>query len=212
MTFNDAPRVKRKFQPDIRTFLSAPDDGAVTDENARSAHSAAKSYALPESIQSSLLSVGMRVRKAVPGGYRNAQLELAGKDENATSEPLAEMSTFQTNAPRELQPFCGLHKVGGLALPAEYSTPRARPVQQQLINGYLAPTIFTAKSLQPGKRMLEEAETEEQTSQMDWSLQVRPKARPSGRRQRQQRAVQSVDVVMRTQDDFEEAPFLMPRG
>lgn len=75
---------------------------------------------LPPSVQANLLSVGMRVRKSVPEGYKTvgpSAFKLW-----TDNSPLPTPTT--TRAPkansRELLPFCGINKVGGLATQPEF--------------------------------------------------------------------------------------------
>ncbi|KAF2230064.1 hypothetical protein EV356DRAFT_509477 [Viridothelium virens] len=70
----------------------------------------------PAHVQSSLLQVGLRVRKSVPEGYKThktlggeSALELAP----TSSAPAAMETDNETARPRELEPFCGIHRVGG---------------------------------------------------------------------------------------------------
>lgn len=81
---------------------------------------------LPATVQSNLLSVGMRVRKSVPEGYKtgsysaftlfsdnsSARASMAGEQR---AETRADNVTTRTRPrARELTPFCGLHSIGGL--------------------------------------------------------------------------------------------------
>lgn len=75
---------------------------------------------LPADTQASLLSVGMRVRKSVPEGYKTHKtLGEAGFPFPSTAPPVASAPprpAYNTaGSSRELAPFCGLHKVGGWA-------------------------------------------------------------------------------------------------
>ncbi|KAM3068440.1 hypothetical protein ACMFMG_009579 [Clarireedia jacksonii] len=63
---------------------------------------------LPHPIQSSLLSVGMRIRKSVPEGYKTGSPPSTITPKYRGTRPRAGM--------RELTPFCGLMKTGGLAV------------------------------------------------------------------------------------------------
>ena len=85
---------------------------------------------LPDTIQSDLLTVGMRVRKSVPEGYKTST-EFAGF--NLFNESKSLPATPTTESPRtalktrpranagarELMPFCGLLKVGGMRSQAQ---------------------------------------------------------------------------------------------
>lgn len=77
---------------------------------------------LADSIQSNLLSVGMRVRKSVPEGYKTGQqysaFGLFSDAKPAVSvEPAAPTARKMTSYQRaELTPFCGIMKVGGFGV------------------------------------------------------------------------------------------------
>ncbi|KAI9640336.1 hypothetical protein NHQ30_011078 [Ciborinia camelliae] len=86
---------------------------------------------IPGPIQSSLLSVGMRVRKSVPEGYKTGSysaFNLFSDTTPATKSHISSASPVSTAAPtkykgarpravnRELTPFCGLMKVGGMSV------------------------------------------------------------------------------------------------
>lgn len=74
---------------------------------------------LPASVQSNLLNVGMRVRKSVPEGYKTGTFSGFSlfSDNRTGSAPTRDPSPARRyGAPRkELTPFCGIMKVGGLA-------------------------------------------------------------------------------------------------
>ncbi|RAL61844.1 hypothetical protein DID88_002907 [Monilinia fructigena] len=87
--------------------------------------------ALPHPVQSSLLSVGMRIRKSVPEGYKTGSYSAFNLfsdttpaiKSNISSAPPASNPTPGTHkvtrphaGNRELTPFCGLMKVGGLGI------------------------------------------------------------------------------------------------
>ncbi|KAI0195731.1 ribonucleotide reductase inhibitor [Xylaria flabelliformis] len=78
---------------------------------------------LPAYVQTNLLSVGMRIRKSVPEGYKTGNYNaFALWDESDTgsttsTSTMGEGQRSRANAfssPRELLPFCGIHRVGGL--------------------------------------------------------------------------------------------------
>ncbi|GKT42680.1 uncharacterized protein ColSpa_02861 [Colletotrichum spaethianum] len=83
---------------------------------------------LPSEVQSNLLSVGMRVRKSVPEGYKTGTYSSfklwsdtterrtpVVRTTNAASTPNTTARHRSAAAQRELLPFCGINKVGGLA-------------------------------------------------------------------------------------------------
>lgn len=154
-------RTKRPFQPAITSYFHAAqgfsdnDDSSGADDNddddnsqySRGGprlrtipqprpHHPTLAPQLPDHIQSSLLSVGMRVRKSVPEGYKTPKpLSLTPSLHQPTvvsSTPLRKPhSAFRDTHPtleipvdslaatlqhqRELLPFCGLNKIGGYA-------------------------------------------------------------------------------------------------
>ncbi|TAQ88577.1 hypothetical protein B7494_g3104 [Chlorociboria aeruginascens] len=80
---------------------------------------------LPAAVQSNLLSVGMRVRKSVPEGYKTGSYSAFTLFADS-SAPSSFSSTSNTDMPqerkigrsraRELTPFCGILKVGGMGV------------------------------------------------------------------------------------------------
>lgn len=119
------PRVKRPFagaasdpsQRQITSFFQARSDSPSNDNEPL------RSPRLPANVESNLLSVGMRIRKSVPEGYKtvgpsafklwtdNTPLPTGPKAAPASSAP-AKTSRLVS---RELMPFCGINSVGGLA-------------------------------------------------------------------------------------------------
>ncbi|CAM1506259.1 Fc.00g059000.m01.CDS01 [Cosmosporella sp. VM-42] len=115
------PRTKRLFagasadpsQRQITSFFN-PRNPADASE--------AERPILPSSVEANLLSVGMRIRKSVPEGYKtvgpsafklwtdNAPLPV----QSATGPAGVKASS------RELLPFCGINKVGGLDTQPEF--------------------------------------------------------------------------------------------
>lgn len=109
-----APRAKRPFagaaadpsQRQITTFFTSTRPGGPQQKHAQRP-------ALPSTVESGLLNVGMRVREAVPQGYK-------------TGSPTGAFHLWDEHAPvrarrgaagaGELAPFCGVNKVGGYAV------------------------------------------------------------------------------------------------
>lgn len=70
---------------------------------------------LPANVQANLLSVGMRVRKSVPEGYKTIDLAKPSPAPNGiATKDLRRPAAVAKQAPNELLPFCGINKVGGL--------------------------------------------------------------------------------------------------
>lgn len=147
----DQHRKKRPFQPAITSYfhaahdLSDIDSSDADDDNDRYSRATPRlrsipqpkpphptlAPTLPDAVQSSLLSVGMRVRKSVPEGYKTPKPLVTPTTHSST--PLRKphsayrdssletlhipvdtlASTLQHQ--RELLPFCGLNKIGGYA-------------------------------------------------------------------------------------------------
>ncbi|KPM34239.1 hypothetical protein AK830_g12333 [Neonectria ditissima] len=113
------PRTKRQFagasaDPAQRQITSFFNQKSTTDASTTTANTN-RQPDLPSSIQSNLLSVGMRVRKSVPEGYKTV-----GPSAFKIWTDDAPLSTPSTVRPptkassRELLPFCGINRVGGL--------------------------------------------------------------------------------------------------
>lgn len=131
-----APRTKRPFagaaadasQRQITSYFTA-DDAPSVRGSASASHTSAAAVRLPASVQADLLSVGMRVRKSVPEGYKTGAAEaVAGfklwSDEvedvpacglgGAAAAAAAAAPAPVGISTRELLPFCGINRVGGL--------------------------------------------------------------------------------------------------
>lgn len=125
-----APRAKRPFagaasDPAQRQITSFFSSSLLSTTNPNTATTAALDSrpVLPADTQSSLLNVGMRVRKSVPEGYKTGSPYSGFSlfDENLDKLPAKITTTTTTRAfvapgQRELTPFCGLNKIGGLAV------------------------------------------------------------------------------------------------
>lgn len=112
-------QAKRPFQPSITDYFSHGQDGSAASAHSESSRGSVP--VLPAAVQSSLLNVGMRVRKSVPEGYQTKRGSPASggnplakgaatSPSNPTQKPLCPR-------PSELAPFCGILKVGGYAVP-----------------------------------------------------------------------------------------------
>ncbi|KAL5388171.1 hypothetical protein DPSP01_003160 [Paraphaeosphaeria sporulosa] len=145
-------RSKRPYQPPITSFFTPYDFGDSSEsDNERGPgpnthrHISASGpkhqqhphqqfqQQLPGSVQADLLSVGMRVRKSVPEGYKTHKtMSLPSVQTTLTMTPNGTSTTMTTTQDhsvkpprdpvpaqvlhqRELLPFCGLQKIGGYA-------------------------------------------------------------------------------------------------
>ncbi|KAI1109443.1 ribonucleotide reductase inhibitor-domain-containing protein [Nemania sp. NC0429] len=137
-----APRTKRQFagaasdpaQRQITSFFTSTPTGQTSSPSISAAQSRGSPYSppdIPASVQANLLSVGMRIRKSVPEGYKTGDYNaFALWDESdaisANTGTMGEGQRSRANAfssPRELLPFCGIHKVGGLDTQPEVRRP-----------------------------------------------------------------------------------------
>lgn len=108
------PRTKRQFtgaQRQITTYFNPTHPSASQPQ---------QKPVLPGAIQSDLLSVGMRIRKSVPEGYKTGTPHSAFKlwDERDDGAPLPHAARARRGGAGagELVPFCGVHRVGGYAV------------------------------------------------------------------------------------------------
>jgi hypothetical protein len=73
------------------------------------------SLEIPHQIQSSLLTVGMRIRKSVPEGYKTvAKAPLSAYTSYNSTTSDASIPTYRSFA--ELAPYCGILKTGNLSV------------------------------------------------------------------------------------------------
>ncbi|KAJ5192115.1 hypothetical protein N7449_008257 [Penicillium cf. viridicatum] len=108
---------RRRFQPPITTFFTSASEPVSSDTPAVSHHHhyAAETFSahpvVPAKVQSSLLSVGMRVRKSVADGYRTHMSKTAEKA--PLPAPVAQTPRAQPyhgSRSSELPPFSGAGK------------------------------------------------------------------------------------------------------
>lgn len=139
-----AHRTKRKFQPAITSYFAWRDECDGDDDqdlrgldpitrprhhhhhHLESPSPASLAPHLPGHVQADLLSVGMRVRKSVPEGYKTHKSAALPSIQTTLSKPTPALAVLEVKPPREpvpddyvhqreLLPFCGLHKIGGFA-------------------------------------------------------------------------------------------------
>ncbi|KAI9660609.1 MAG: hypothetical protein M1821_009961 [Bathelium mastoideum] len=140
---NAASRRKRQYQPSSQQTLDAflarhtiqqphppnlfPSSSAPEPSRSPSSEGFP---AQPPHVQSSLLQVGLRVRKSVPEGYKTHKTIGDGiwLDDTNSATSSDELGTRPSaSAPpaapmRELQPYCGIHRVGGYGVQASSSS------------------------------------------------------------------------------------------
>lgn len=129
-------RAKRQFagaaadpaQRQITSFFSSSTLGAAP---AASIAVQSSRPVLPAETQSNLLNVGMRVRKSVPEGYKTGTYSAfslfdeadhrhgpSGSKSHISSATATPSSIRNASSQRELLPFCGINKIGGLSFPS----------------------------------------------------------------------------------------------
>lgn len=137
-----APRTKRQFtgaasdpaQQRITSFFNSASPSSPSSSqhlDVPPSPPCINSPPLPATVQANLLSVGMRVRKSVPEGYKTGNysaFSLFDEHTNTIPKTYSTMVEGRSRAnaistPRELLPFCGIHKVGGLDTQPEHASP-----------------------------------------------------------------------------------------
>lgn len=117
---------KRQFQPSIDSFFQR-NGSTSAGSGSPSRLTSPLSPPIPADTQSSLLSVGMRVRKSVPEGYKTHKTMPTPEFPFPSTAPAAEAAparpNYNTSNSRELAPFCGLHKVGGWSAQDSFTAP-----------------------------------------------------------------------------------------
>ncbi|KAL9115944.1 MAG: hypothetical protein Q9227_000312 [Pyrenula ochraceoflavens] len=115
---------RRRFQAPITEYFP----GALKDFSDDSAASPGHNGVLPStptppSLASTLLTVGMRIRKSVPEGYKTKSTSLPPFVTPASSINSEDIDTMDkppfptsSTSASSLLPFCGLHKTGNLAV------------------------------------------------------------------------------------------------
>lgn len=123
-----APRTKRQFagtaadpsQRQITSFFTSSRSPPST--NGTHTTSESMQPALPATVQSNLLSVGMRVRKSVPEGYKTGTMSAfkLWSDNTPAPTPMRTAAPAPTRtSTKELLPFCGINRIGGLDVQPE---------------------------------------------------------------------------------------------
>ncbi|KAJ5144308.1 hypothetical protein N7526_001816 [Penicillium atrosanguineum] len=98
---------RRRFQPSITTyFAGSTAPNATVSHNHYSTATFSATPVVPAKVQSSLLSVGMRVRKSVADGYKT-QISLE-KEKAVPSMNAPVAQTYTTNGYSELTLFSGM--------------------------------------------------------------------------------------------------------
>ncbi|PMD30462.1 hypothetical protein L207DRAFT_520276 [Hyaloscypha variabilis F] len=137
MTYtHQAKRPYAGSQPSISSYFAPSTSSSPSQHQTLTASPTTYSSipTLPANIQSNLLQVGMRVRKSVPEGYKTGSVYSGFSLFSDSSSPISASSSYGLQGgsvsggqekpkpktrpragARELTPFCGLLKVGGMA-------------------------------------------------------------------------------------------------
>lgn len=217
----DSHRAKRQYQPSDQTTLNSFFSRATS----------AQSLPLDDETQSSLLNVGMRVRKSVPEGYKTHKTvgspgfpfpsSAPSSVQAASTAPATLRPSTSTMSSRELVPFCGLHKTGGIGAPVS-SAPAAMDHDEDMPELYMSQSTTSnrhssysssSQSATTKKRGYED-ETEDDLDCFfqegytigEDSAAMRPKA-PVKSSSSRKFNIGQVHIVGH---DFEDAPFLVP--
>lgn len=198
-----APRTKRQFagaasdpaQRQITSFFYHATGQTTSSSTPAASDSSTHSRpVLPASTQANLLNVGMRVRKSVPEGYKTGSysafsLFVDAKERQpaapAAAAPPATCASSYTNTQRELLPFCGINKVGGLSsqpadplfiesAPAIDDIPTLSASQDSVTSNTSVPNIIS-ETVPSRKRSFDDNDEEDDTPSVSSCLQV-----PSG--------------------------------
>ena len=182
---------KRPFQPSISSYFGHVRD---TDCHPATTQTPTLSPILPATIQSSLLNVGMRVRKSVPDGYKTKQKMFCDLSKPfGTSISKSDPTRSASTSFNGLLPYCGILKVGGhesqQPVPEEADLPPLQsdhddwgfPSSQEsnvsIISdsSLIAPACVPIATISSNKRRREDADEED----LDLESQpVSPRSRP----------------------------------
>ena len=122
MPSSPSHRAKRPYQPSITKFFSpsSPTDtiGQTPASPLLISHTqwpAPRPLApLPAQVQSSLMNVGMRIRKAVPEGYKTHSSDSIHKPLLSSKQSTKNTPSTYAARQRELVPFCAINNIGNL--------------------------------------------------------------------------------------------------
>ncbi|KAK3186798.1 hypothetical protein K4F52_004544 [Lecanicillium sp. MT-2017a] len=217
-------RVKRPFagasadpaQRQITSFFGNQTELDVTPNEAL------RQPALPSNIQSNLLSVGMRVRKSVPEGYKTIGTSAFKLWTDGTTPSQHKSAGSSRVVSRELLPFCGINKVGGFESQPEIPSSVFDDVPSEDAVPELTMSQESVESNGPSrKRVYDDDDGDEarlQAFSSGWSDDISPRsslgnsrvlAVPRSRARNGATAKQMGQENMSINGDFDEADFLV---
>ncbi|KFY15021.1 hypothetical protein V492_02274 [Pseudogymnoascus sp. VKM F-4246] len=185
-------------QSSITSYFPSPSGAAPSPTTVRNASSPP---VLPATVQSSLLNVGMRVRKSVPEGYKTGTYSSFALFSDQTPPSKQQQAQQQQQrrrakqvpggAARELTPFCGIMKVGGLAVQApqaadeEYMEDDDEVLDEDDVPGMSSQgsTLSAFSTTATNKRRLSasSASDDEGAAQYSWAdMEISPKSQAWG--------------------------------
>ena len=223
---------KRPYQPSITSYFSLHNSNTTRSYRATSP----LSPPLPAETQASLLSVGMRVRKSVPEGYKTHKTLGSAGFPFPSSAPARTETRYRhcdgsSTSTRELTPFCGLHKTGSWAaqempsssapavMAAGYDEDRMELPELVWSQSSFASTAQRSEQCTNRKRTYEEEVEDEFDAYFHAIEQNGPSMeqqgmyadRPIARMKRAPAKARSEGIVkVFGEDDFEDAAFLVP--
>ncbi|PGG98764.1 hypothetical protein GX51_06623 [Blastomyces parvus] len=125
-TTSSSTSKRRRFQVPITKYFSSDNNAEFSSYGSSHFNYSAPTHSpapsLPHKVQSSLLNVGMRVRKSVPEGYKTTTATKTVFHISHTDSPA-------TTSYGELAPFCGVLKTGNLAVQT-FPAPAVDPHQR----------------------------------------------------------------------------------
>lgn len=176
-------------QSSITSYFSPSIAGSSFPAKAKGTNSIA-SPDLPLHIQSNLLSVGMRIRKSVPEGYKTGSDHSAFTlfDESAASQTRQGLGSRSVSTPsigraraRELTPWCGILKVGGMAQQAVDEDEDDMPFLSSQESAASDVSIVSREGMGNKRRFFEEDEEREE-EEMQGVMKQRAMAHPRRRK------------------------------
>ncbi|KAJ5535725.1 hypothetical protein N7513_008911 [Penicillium frequentans] len=208
---------RRRFQPSITSYFSAGSTApnATVSHNHYSTATFSATPVVPAKVQSSLLSVGMRVRKSVADGYKTQISLEKEKAVPAMNAPVAH--TYTTNGYSELTPFSGMGRSAVTDDGDDFSLPPSS--QESIASADSVPVMLNGQ-----KRRLDgrsdifaddDSDLEDNQPWQDAPLGRTILSPSLGQQRRRILAIQRKAQLNETPgmdlDDFEEATFLRRR-
>lgn len=213
------PRTKRPFagsaadpsQRQITSFF-----GTASAQDGIADTTVVRQPELPSNVQSNLLSVGMRVRKSVPEGYKtmgNSAFKLWTDNTKPMAMTTKAMSSAASSrsTSRELLPFCSINSVGGFdAQPDfEYDDVPALDEVPELTMSQESVESNSASTAPSRKRFYDDNDAEDVPAQNLCAAHARVLAVPRTRSRKSAAHTSIPQETMAVDNDFDDADFLV---